>query len=80
MSDDIDGAEFMLLFDIYEELRRIRMILDDEDTAPQAFCVECSEVVHEDDIESHAESKHNWHTALGDDLLNRLYVHDDGSE
>ena len=76
MSDDIDGVEVMLLFDIYEELRRIRMILDDDDTAAQAFCVECSEIVHEDDIESHAESKHNWHTALGDDLLNRLYVHD----
>jgi len=81
MSDEFEEAQFMLLFDIYDEVRQIRKHLDapGEDVT-QAFCIECSEVIHQDDIESHAEMKHNWHTALGDDLLNKLYVHGNDSE
>jgi DNA replication initiation complex subunit (GINS family) len=81
MSDEAEGAELMLLFDIYQEVRSIRQHLEDAgDDVTQAFCIECREVVHEDDIESHAERTHNWHTALGDDLLDKLYVHDDDGE
>lgn len=81
MSDEFEEAQFMLLWDIYGELKEIRRHLDESgDHVTQAYCIECRQVIHEDDIESHAEVNHNWHTALGDDLLDKLYVRDNDGE
>jgi len=67
-----------VLLDIHQELILMRqsagIVTPEEDDL--LFCTTCAALIPEDSKVEHAMAQHNWHSAMGDDLLNQLYVHD----
>jgi Co/Zn/Cd efflux system component len=79
--DDLTEAILFVLLDIHQELALLRQsagIVAPEEDDDLLFCTTCAALIPEDSKVEHATAHHNWHSAMGDDLLNQLYVHDPG--